>query len=204
MFSGDSVRDLYLSQIRKFIKVNEGESVEVPLYDRSGHPLVLIRNFPSGGKLVFFTFRLVPEWTDLPMRNSFLPLLVELGGLNKREQGGAGILRLQAGDENNLHEASLDSQRIGLFQLGEQRIEIVHPLLESMPELMAKNELIDALSGGQLISDNESTLDDVKETNNAQSLWHLFALTAAILLFVEMILSAPFALTRDKPEVASG
>lgn len=204
VFSGDSVRDLYLSQIRKFIKVNEGESVEVPLYDRSGHPLVLIRNFPSGGKLVFFTFRLVPEWTDLPMRNSFLPLLVELGGLNKREQGGAGILRLQAGDENNLHEASLDSQRIGLFQLGEQRIEIVHPLLESMPELMAKNELIDALSGGQLISDNESTLDDVKETNNAQSLWHLFALTAAILLYVEMILSAPFALTRDKPEVASG
>ncbi len=204
VFSGDSVRDLYLSQIQKFISIEEGNGLEVPLYDRAGRPLVLIRTFPGGGRIVFFSFRMLPEWSDLPMRNSFLPLLIELCGLNKTEDTSSGTLRLEAGDQKqNLNEFT-NVHQIGLFQVGEQRLEVVHPLVESMPEVMAENELYDALVGGTLQVGN-SGLDNYsqrEETN--QSLWLWFALSASIFLLLEMILSAPSLVKDKKQEAISG
>ena len=147
VFLGDSVRDLYLSQILQFINVDGVNDLNVPLQDRSGRPLILSKSFPNGGRLVFFTFRILPEWTDLPMRNSFLPLLIELCDLNQRSESIAGTLRLEAGNHPEWSDHSLETRQIGLFQVGEQRIEVVHPLIESMPEVMGKNELHEALTG---------------------------------------------------------
>ncbi len=204
VFSGDSVRDLYLSQIRQFIKVDEGEGVDVPLFDRSGRPLVLTRSFPGGGKLVFFTFRMIPEWTDLPMRNSFLPLLVELGSLHAKDQGNGGTLRLQAGEHQEISQTLVETKEIGLLQVGDQRIEVVHPLVESMPEVMSKNELLDALAGGRLLAGDADSILPSPHPDEAQSLWPWIAMFVSLLLVVEMIVSAPSFVSTNKEEVVSG
>ena len=204
VFSGDSIRDLYLSQIRKFLKVKPSDELETPLYDRTGHPLVLIKSFPNGGRMVFFTFRMVPEWTDLPMRNSFLPLLIELGALSFKDEPDGGVLRLEAGDQRESSKVLINSQQIGLFQLGEKRIEVMHPLAESMPEVMSKNELVDSLAGGLAPSRKKDLKMDVRSNENAQSLWLWFAFCAAVLLVLEMILSlSPRSFSTNK-EVVSG
>ena len=203
VFSGDSARDLYLSQIKQFITVQEDESLEVPLRDRSGKPLVLVRSFPSGGRLIFFTFRMFPQWTDLPMRNSFLPLLVELCALNQKPDSIGGAIRLQAGEAMEIGDNPVDTQNLGLFQMGEKRIEIVHPLVESMPEVINQNELTEALVG------NSSSVPANLFVNQdrAQSdipLWPWFALASAILIVTEMILSAPVSTPLNNQESASG
>ena len=82
VFFGISARDLYLTQILQYFSTKAGEGLQVPLVERSGEPLFLVRSFAGGGRLCFSTFRILPQWTDLPMRNSFLPLLVELCLLN--------------------------------------------------------------------------------------------------------------------------
>lgn len=205
VFSGDSVRDLYLSQIRQFIKVNKGDGLEVPLYERGGRPLVLTRSFPGGGKLVFFTFRMLPQWTDLPMRNSFLPLLVELGSLNHTEQDQGETLRLQAGVQKELSGTLVDTEKIGLLQVGDQRIEIVHPLVESMPEVMRENDLLDALVGGHTLSQGgDIAMNPSSSQDQSQSLWQWFALGVFVLLIIEMIFSAPSAWSANKQEVVNG
>ncbi|MDB3958440.1 BatA domain-containing protein [Opitutales bacterium] len=203
VFSGDSARDLYLSQIKQFITVQEDESLEVPLRDRSGKPLVLVRSFPSGGRLIFFTFRMFPQWTDLPLRNSFLPLLVELCALNQKQESLGGAIRLQAGEAMEIGDNPVDTQNLGLFQMGEKRIEVVHPLVESMPEVINQNELTEALVGNSSSVPADLSVNQVKAQSGIP-LWPWFALASAILIITEMILSAPVSKTHNSEESASG
>lgn len=204
VFSGDSVRDLYLTKIRQFISVKEGEGLSVPLRDRSGKPLVLVRTFPSGGRLVFFTFRIIPEWTDLPMRNAFLPLLVELCSLATRAQLDGQVSRIEAGTLWTGEDQLIDTGTTGLFQQGDQRYEVVHPLSESMPEVMSQNELLEALSGTRRNRTEVTSVDPAEHESSNYSLWPWIALVGTIVLVIEMILSAPSIPTLNREEVQSG
>ena len=203
VFSGDSARDLYLSQIKQFITVKEGESLEVPLRDRSGKPLVLVRTLPSGGRLIFFTFRMFPQWTDLPLRNSFLPLLVELCALNQKQKSIGGSIRLQGGDSMEVGGKPVDTQNLGLFQMGEKRIEVVHPLVESMPEVINRNELTEALVGNPPSVPAGFSGNQVRPKSGIP-LWPWFALASAILLVMEMIFSAPASTPLNREESVGG
>jgi len=203
VFSGDSARDLYLSQIKQFITVKEGESLEVPLRDRSGKPLVLVRTLPSGGRLIFFTFRMFPQWTDLPLRNSFLPLLVELCALNQKQESIGGSIRLQGGDSMDVGGKPVDTLNLGLFQMGEKRIEVVHPLVESMPEVINRNELTEALVGNPPSVPAGFSGNQVRPKSGIP-LWPWFALASAILLVMEMIFSAPASTPLNREESVGG
>ena len=200
VFFGQAARDLYLTQVLQFCTTIEGEGVKVPLRERSGKPLFLIRSLPDGGRLVFSTFRMIPQWTDLPMRNSFLPLLVELCGLNQSDELTGNSIRLQSGENRELSSAVFSAWQPGLFQVDGRRIEVVHPFAESIPELIDKAELIDALSGGSA-SGSGDVLDSFSPDHPAHTpLWHWFALGVALLFFLEMIFSSP----RGVPETTQG
>ena len=201
VFSGDSVRDLYLTEIRQFITLNDPLGLDVPLRDRTGRPLVLVRSFPGGGKLVFSSFRMVPQWTDLPMRNSFLPLIAELCGVREREQKNGGVLRVDAGLSNGEQPSASLSSTYGLLQQGDQRIEVVHPLVESFPEVMDPEDVIDALAGSHLSSDSLQGANGDLVSEHPQSLWQWFALAAFLLLLLETMCSVPSFLNRQTPEV---
>ena len=193
VFGGDSVRDLYLTQIRRFVSLRDwGDKLDCPLYDREGRPLALIREFPGGGRLVFLCFRLLPDWTDLPTRNSFLPLMVELCGLSTDELSNTGRYDLQSGESIVSEEMSFNANNPGLFQYEGKKISVHAPFAESLPEVMTMNEIIEALNGSRSeieLADNELS-DTLPDHSPDQPLWMWFALAAAVLLIGETMLSA--------------
>jgi len=193
VFAGDSVRDLYLTQVRRFLSLRDwDDNLECPLYDREGRPLALVRKFPGGGRLVFLCFRLLPDWTDLPTRNSFLPLMVELCDLTSDELLNTGRLVLQSGESIVSSEMSFNAINPGLFQYQGKKISVHAPLAESLPEVMTKNEILEVLNGSRSQTQLEDTeLSEVLPDHSSdQPLWMWFALAAALLLIGETMLSA--------------
>ncbi len=193
VFAGDSVRDLYLTQVRRFLSLRDwDDNLECPLYDREGRPLALVRKFPGGGRLVFLCFRLLPDWTDLPTRNSFLPLMVELCDLTSDELLNTGRLVLQSGESIVSSEMSFNAINPGLFQYQGKKISVHAPLAESLPEVMTKNEIQEVLNGSRSQTQLEDTeLSEVLPDHSSdQPLWMWFALAAALLLIGETMLSA--------------
>ena len=89
----------------------------------------------------------------------------------------------------------------GLLQQGDQRIEVVHPLVESFPEVMDPNDVIDALTGTHLPSSSLRLDNGELVSDQSQPLWQWFALAAFLFLLLETILSAPAFLNRHTPEV---
>ncbi len=192
VFSGDSSRDLYLSQIRKFFVIKELEAgLTVPLRDREGHPLVLCKEYPSGGRLVLFSFRLLPDWTDLPVRNSFLPLLVELGGFGQSLEMDTNRVRLEVGDVLGEGDDLFVAQEPGLSKKGSQWVEVVLPLAESIPEVFTVPEISEQIRG---FSETTSA-DEDKASFNAKdrdtSLWTWIAGAIFFFLLLENILANP-------------
>jgi hypothetical protein len=194
VFAGDSARDLYLTKIRKFLLLREwDENLECPLYDRENRPLVLIRNFPSGGRLVFLCFRLLPDWTDLPTRNSFLPLLVELCGLANDDLADHQRNEIFCGEMITQKGKSFVAEVPGLYRFGDKKITVHSLLSESMPEVLSEHEVFESLNGSR--SSTESLEGEFflagHTLRNYQSLWMWFALAAGVLLIVETMLSSP-------------
>jgi hypothetical protein len=137
------------------------------------------------------------------MRNSFLPLLVELCALNQKQESLGGAIRLQAGEAIEIGDNPVDTQNLGLFQMGEKRIEVVHPLVESMPEVINQNELTEALVGNSSSVPADLSVNQAKAPSGIP-LWPWFALASAILIITELILSAPVSKTHNSEESASG
>ena len=55
IFAGNSARELYLTSFRRFgLLKNWGDDLEIPLFDREGRPLALIRNLRVGEDWYFF------------------------------------------------------------------------------------------------------------------------------------------------------
>ncbi|MEL0004766.1 MAG: BatA domain-containing protein [Opitutales bacterium] len=191
VFSGDSSRDLYLTKIRKFLMLKNLESeIEVPLRNREGHPLVLVKKFPGGGRFVLFCFRMTTDWTDLPVRNSFLPLFVEVCGLSFADSSFSHTTRLNLGDQYGEGESTFIASKPGLFKVNNQLIEVVSPLSESMPEVLNAGEVTSMISGP--IPAASTTEKEISPTDRKdQSLW--LWITCAILCVVlfENIFSRP-------------
>ena len=194
VFSGKSARDLYLSAIHKFGILKPGartEGIEVPLRDREEkRPLALIQNFKQDGRLIFLPFRMNTDWTDLPMRNSFLPLLMELTLGGGGESSPRAWPILEPSEELTGTNEPFVAEKPGTYRFEDQWIEVVLSSAESTPETISLNEISDSL-GGSLNYGESETRDQVDSENVIDPLWMWFAIAAAILLIIEMILSRP-------------
>ena len=190
VFQGKSARDLYLTSIRRFgILRKLGEQVEVPLRDREGRPLALIRRYESGGRLIFLPFRLASTWTDLPLRNSFLPLLAELSRTGVQVSGQRAWPVLEPGETYSASEEFV-AEKPGVFRLGEEWLEVMLSPSESSPDTLALDDLKQSFGGGANplpVQVDTAGLGD----SASESLWLWFVLAATILLVVEMIWSRP-------------
>ena len=190
VFQGKSARDLYLTSIRRFgILRKLGEQVEVPLRDREGRPLALIRRYESGGRLIFLPFRLASTWTDLPLRNSFLPLLAELSRTGVQVSGQRAWPVLEPGETYSASEEFV-AEKPGVFRLGEEWLEVMLSPPESSPDTLALDDLKQSFGGGANplpVQVDTAGLGD----SASESLWLWFVLAATILLVVEMIWSRP-------------
>ena len=190
VFQGKSARDLYLTSIRRFgILRKLGEQVEVPLRDREGRPLALIRRYESGGRLIFLPFRLASTWTDLPLRNSFLPLLAELSRTGVQVSGQRAWPVLEPGETYSASEEFV-AEKPGVFRLGEEWLEVILSPSESSPDTLALDDLKQSLGGGANPLPTQVDTAGIGDSAS-ESLWLWFVLAATILLVVEMIWSRP-------------
>jgi hypothetical protein len=201
VFSGKAGRDLYLTSFRKFGILNQvDEATAIPMKDREGRPLALVKSFSSGGKLVFFPFRINTSWSDLPLRTSFLPLLMELTNKEKTEDKSWPIL--EPGEQLGVGENQFLAEKPGVFRHAGKWLEVVFPTAESTPDTLVEDE-INMMTGGLGNPSNdvrEKVSSSVNEERN--SLWLWFAILVASLLTIEMIWSRPHASTENKEGVS--
>lgn len=79
VFEEDAREDLYLVDIYEHWQLNAGPGTEVLLKTEGGDPL-LIRERVGNGAVIISALDFDPDYTDLPLRNSFVPLLWETLG----------------------------------------------------------------------------------------------------------------------------
>ncbi|WP_309396869.1 vWA domain-containing protein [Cerasicoccus maritimus] len=79
VFDEDAREDLYLTDIYEHWQVKPGAGAEVLLESENGAPL-LIRERIGKGSVVISALEFDPAYTDLPLRNSFVPVLWETLG----------------------------------------------------------------------------------------------------------------------------
>ena len=191
VFDGKAARDLYLSAIHRFGVLREvGAGVEVPVRDREGRPLALVRNLDGGGRLVFLPFRMNTSWTDLPLRNSFLPLLMELSFGGRKAMPARAWPVLEPGGTWGEGEQVFKAVEPGVFRFEDQWLEVVPSLAESIPEVLDSDELLQSV-GGRFSSSPASSLAEGSGKEDREPLWLWFAILAASLLIIEMIWSRP-------------
>ena len=194
VFAGKAARDLYLSAIHRFgIMQQVGEGIEVPIRDREGRPLALVRNLESGGRAVFLPFRMNVSWTDLPMRNSFLPLVMELSTGGRKTLSARAWPVLEPGETWGEDEQVFEATEPGTFRFGDQWLEVVLSQAESMPEVLSSIDLMQGMGGeSSPILRTETGAQPSEE--DKEPLWLWFAILAGSLFIIEMIWSRP---TRD-------
>ena len=191
VFDGKAARDLYLSAIHRFgIIQRVGEGVDVPIRDREGRPLALVRNLDGGGRIVFLPFRMNTSWTDLPLRNSFLPLIMELSFGDRKTMPSRAWPVLEPGGTWGEGEQVFKAVEPGVFRFEDQWLEVVPSLAESIPEVLASDELLQSV-GGEFSSSRASSRAEEFGKEEQEPLWLWFAIVAASLLIVEMIWSRP-------------
>ncbi|MBT5716427.1 MAG: hypothetical protein HOI70_05910 [Opitutae bacterium] len=193
VFAGKSARDLYLSAIHKFGILKAGAdtgNTEVPLRDREGRPLVLVKNFDEGGKFVFLPFRMNTGWTDLPLRNSFLPLLMELTQGKESQQTSRAWPILEPGEDLVGNQGHFRAVEPGAYRYENQWIEVVLSPAECTPATLSLNEISESF-GGDITGSKVHPQDQSKSEEENNPLWMWFAIAAAILLTIEMIWSRP-------------
>lgn len=187
-FSGKAGRDLYLTSFRKFgILKQLDQSVEVAMSDREGRPLSLSMNFPSGGKLIFFPFRMNTSWSDLPLRTSFLPLLMELTKKDKQDEQSLPVL--EPGEQIGTDNESFVAEKPGLYRHAGKWLEVVFPVAESVTETLNEDEI--KIRAGMVRKSSNLLKENPGSSKNddQQSLWLWFAIMVGTLLTIEMIWS---------------
>ena len=190
VFSGKAGRDLYLTSLRKFgILTQVDESIEVAMKDREGRPLALIRNFSSGGKLIFFPFRMNTSWSDLPLRTSFLPLLMELTAKDQLVEQTLPVM--EPGEQIGDGDEPFVAGKPGVYRHAGKWVEVVFPTAESVPDTLSEDQV--RMRTG--ILPNATDLPKAQPTasmnEDRHSLWLWFAILVGSLLTVEMIWSRP-------------
>jgi len=170
------------------------------LRNREGHPLVLVKKFPGGGRFVLFCFRMTTDWTDLPVRNSFLPLFVEVCGLSFADSSFSHTTRLSLNDRYGEGESTFVANKPGLFKVNNQLIEVVSPLSESMPEVLNTEEIVSMISGP--IPSSSVKEKEISPTGRQdQSLWLWITCAILSLVLLENILSRPKPSKREEGNV---
>ena len=201
IFSGKAGRDLYLTSLRKFGMLKKvDDAIKIELSDREGRPLALVQNFSSGGKLIFFPFRMNTSWSDLPLRTSFLPLLMELTKKNNQQDQTLPVL--EVGEQLGAGTEGFLAEKPGVYRHAGKWVEVVFPIAESVPETLSEDEI--KLRAGHLANMPITSGEEPSLSMNDEqySLWLWFAILAGSLLTIEMLWSRPHSGIEQKEGIS--
>ncbi|MGE9292771.1 MAG: hypothetical protein ACQKBW_04095, partial [Puniceicoccales bacterium] len=192
VFTGKSARDLYLTEIYQYVKLRPGAKTSVLLATEDGDPL-LVRETLGKGELLISALGLDPRWSDLPLRNAFLPVLRET--LSQATKADDTVIRL-AVDEPLPADFPLPPGAIapevsaepGVIELGPYIIQTNLDRSESLAQAAMLSD-IRAQLGREAIERQSATSS--AEAPAALALWPWLAVGALACLLAEMLLSAP-------------
>ena len=199
LFSGEAGKDLYLSHILKYVALRPRGEARAVMALEEGAPLIL--ESPVGkGTLFFCTTRFHASWSDLPLRNSFLPLVRELlTGFG--EQPESQWPRIAVGETLASPDGeSFEGAEPGLFQWKNQLVSVNVPREESAASVLGVETVRESLgSTGRLATSGRAHL--AEETDQSgKPLAHWFALFAAGLLLAESLWVRPRKRTTESAE----
>jgi hypothetical protein len=132
-------------------------------------------------------------WTDLPLRNSFLPLLMELvqGGKDNVVKGWPV---LETGEALKGTENDFLAEIPGAYRFEDQWVEVILSGTEFTPETLSISQLKESF-GNAVQKDIAKPLVDSEPDVEKNPLWVWFALLASSILIIEMLWSRPLSLT---------
>jgi hypothetical protein len=181
VFGDRTDHDLYLFPIRKHHRLKPLHDTTILLRSLEDQPLLLSRDI-GRGRIYFFAMGFSREWSDLPLTNSFLPLLHELAVAAVPQD--FGHRHLTCGDKYVLSERTeADTSKPALFMDGAIQCDVSIPLRESMTETINLDDLRQMLKTEAV---TENTPAAAVDRTRDLSRW--FAWLSAILLLLEIIL----------------
>jgi hypothetical protein len=208
-FEDDSARDFDLLEIYRYIALGVGDDARVIAQTESGDPLLALWSIGSG-QLFVSAFDFTAEWSDLPLRNAFVPLVREIFqealpqdlGIVQLEVGQAlpETVRQALGGAESANEAAQGAVAGGIARqttvltAGELPVVINVSRSQSFPQSVTLPDLRSALqrtaaSGAVADAGAQSRGEVPPEAESKISLWPIFA-TLAVLLFLAEILYA--------------
>ena len=183
VFGDRTDHDLYLFPIRKHHRLKPLHDTTVLLNSLEDQPLLLSRDV-GRGRIHFFAIGFSREWSDLPLTNSFLPLLHELTVAAVPQDFGQ--IHLTCGDKHVLADGmEADTSKPALFMDGAVRCDVSIPLRESMTETVNLDDLRQMLKTEKSV---EIATPTATTADRSRDLSRWFAWLAAILLLIEIIL----------------
>ena len=183
VFGDRSDHDLYLFPIRKHHRLKPLHDTTILLNSLEDQPLLLSRDV-GRGRIHFFALGFSREWSDLPLTNSFLPLLHELTVAAVPQDFGQ--IHLTCGDKHVLADGNeADTSQPALFMDGAVRCDVAVPMRESMTETVNLDDLRQMLKTEKNV---ETATPATATTDRSRDLSRWFAWLAAILLLLEIIL----------------
>ena len=181
VFGDRTDHDLYLFPIRKHHRLKPLHDTTVLLRSLEDQPLLLSRDV-GRGRIYFFAMGVSREWSDLPLTNSFLPLLHELAVAAVPQD--FGHRHLTCGDKYVLSDGTeADTSKPALFMDSAIQCDVSVPLRESMTETINLDDLRQMLKT-EAITENAPAA----AVDRTRDLSRWFAWLSAILLLLEIIL----------------
>ncbi|MEO0796416.1 MAG: BatA domain-containing protein [Verrucomicrobiota bacterium] len=170
VFDEDAREDLYLADIYEYWSVKPGPSSEILLETETGDPLIL-RERLGKGAVIISLLDLDTAASDIPLRNSFVPLLWEMLGESVSEEDEA--VSLAIGDALPLQYlgesvAENPTEAPGVIDVGGEPIAINISREESVPQGAVLSDV-----RGRVLAGNGRTLSPgaEPETESGVPLW---------------------------------
>ena len=197
LFSGDAGKDLYLSRVHKFVALRPRGETRAILSLEEGAPLLL--QCPLGkGSLFLFTTRFHGTWSDLPLRNSFLPLVRELltgfGQQRESEWPRISVGETLIGNGTEVFKGT----EPGLFQWNDQLVAVNTPHEESTPEVLGVEMISESLGATGRLSTTGNPVNRAESQGIPLGQW--FALLAMGLFLAESLWVRPRNRTGDESQ----
>ena len=129
------------------------------------------------------------SWSDLPLRTSFLPLLMELVAKDQLEEQALPVM--EPGEQMGDGDKSFVAVKPGVYRHAGKLVEVVFPTAESVTDILSEDEV--RMRTGTLpnATDLTKAQSSASMSEDRHSLWLWFAILVGSLLTVEMIWSSP-------------
>ncbi|MFW5802908.1 MAG: BatA domain-containing protein [Verrucomicrobiota bacterium] len=198
VFGGNEPSDLFLTRLHRYARLEVGDNADVLVTAEKDEPVVLRQTLGRGAVLTF-AMPPNPQWTDLPLRLAFVPLVHEL--LADSLPDDRGVESIACGEtpaappdllgESDAESAMPpDTSAPGIVKYAGRPVQVNVARSESDPAQVALTELRRTLSGGE----RETPAADRESSRTAGAaaplqLWPWLACAAALLLLLETLVA---------------